>query len=121
MPFSTVVPAMVSVLALAHPSPAESTFTLSVRTESGALSSVTLECGPAGGSHPHADRACRTLDSVDGDFGRLPKEEILCPMIYAPVTATATGHWHGRPVVFSRGYQNRCAANAGTASVFDFS
>jgi hypothetical protein len=121
MPYSTVLPALASVLAMAGPAHPDSALTLTLRNDSAEIASVTLECGPAGGSHPHHDRACRTLDSVDGDFGRLPKEQILCPMDYAPVTATASGHWHARMVVFQRTYPNRCAANAGTASVFDFS
>ncbi|GAA5155540.1 MULTISPECIES: SSI family serine proteinase inhibitor [Amycolatopsis] len=121
MPLPTVVPALVSVLALAHPAPAQSALTLSVRDEAGRGSSVTLECGPTGGTHPHHDRACRTLDSVDGDFGKLPKEQILCTTIYAPVTVAATGHWHGRPVAYSREFPNRCNANAQTADVFNFS
>jgi hypothetical protein len=120
MPLSTVA-AVATLLAVAAPAHPDSSLTLTLRDDGGHIASVTLDCGPAGGSHPQHDRACRTLDSVDGDFDRLPQEQLLCPMIYAPVTATAAGHWHTRPVVFHRDYPNRCAANAATASVFDFS
>lgn len=109
------------MLAMAAPAHPDSALTLTLRNDSGEIASATLECGPAGGSHSQHDRACRTLASVDGDFTQLPKEQILCPMIYAPVTATASGHWHARPVVFAHTYPNRCVANAESASVFDFS
>ncbi|GAB2987239.1 subtilase-type protease inhibitor [Amycolatopsis acidiphila] len=120
MPLSTFA-AVATLLAVAAPAHHDSSLTLTLRDDAGRIASVTLDCGPAGGSHPQHDRACQTLDSVDGDFDRLPQEQLLCPMIYAPVTATATGHWHARPVGFSRSYPNQCSANAGTASVFDFS
>lgn len=109
------------MLAMAAPAHPESVLTLTLRNDSGEIASATLECGPAGGSHSHHDRACRALVAVDGDFAKLPKEQILCPMIYAPVTATASGHWQSRPVVFVHTYTNQCAANAESASVFDFS
>lgn len=120
MPLSTIA-AVATLLAVAAPAHPGSALTLTLRDDAGHSTSVTLACDPAGGSHPQRDRACKTLDSVDGDFDRLPQEQLLCPMIYAPVTASASGHWHARPVIFERGYPNRCAANAATASVFDFS
>ncbi|WP_236796967.1 SSI family serine proteinase inhibitor [Amycolatopsis sp. GM8] len=120
MALSTIA-AVATMLAVAAPAHPASSITLTLRADSGATTSVTLECDPPGGSHPQAARTCRTLASVHGDFGRLPAEQIMCPMIYAPVTATAYGHWHARPVAFHHEYANRCVANAQTASVFDFS
>ncbi|TNC19969.1 hypothetical protein FG385_31830 [Amycolatopsis alkalitolerans] len=108
------------MIAMAAPAHADTSITLSLRDEAGQGPSVTLECSPPGGTHPHAESACRTLTAVHGDFGKLPTKQRLCPMIYAPVTATALGHWHARPVVFHQTYPNRCVASAQTANVFDF-
>lgn len=120
MAVPAIFPVLLSAIALADPAHCVSSFELSVADSSGATTAVTLECDPSGGDHPHADRACRTLRSVDGDFTKLPDEQLMCPAIYDPVTVSATGHWGKRPVRFEREYPNRCAANADTASVFDF-
>lgn len=110
---------MATLLALvpAHP---EASMTLSLRGDEGTAAVVTLECDPAGGNHPHAARACAALEEADGDFANLPKQQTLCPLIYDPVTATASGSWHGRPVMAHREYPNRCAANADSGGVFGF-
>ncbi|HVV09371.1 SSI family serine proteinase inhibitor [Amycolatopsis sp.] len=118
MPVSTLLPALASVLALVPAPPADSMM-LSLRGDEG-TAVVTLDCEPAGGSHPHAERACAALTEADGDFGHLPKQNVLCPLIWDPVAATASGHWHGRPVLVQREYPNRCAANADSGGVFGF-
>jgi hypothetical protein len=41
-------------------------------------------------------------------------------MIYAPVTAEASGHWNGRAVEFTRRYAGRCAAGGESGGVFRF-
>ncbi|MTD59288.1 SSI family serine proteinase inhibitor [Amycolatopsis pithecellobii] len=119
MPFSTIA-AIATMLAVTAPAQPAASMTLTLRSDSGPIASVTLECDPAGGSHPEAERACTTLAAADGDFRRLKAEPRMCPMIYAPVTALAYGHWHGRPVAFHQSYPNRCVASSQTAGVFAF-
>lgn len=111
---------MLSAVALAGPVDGVISMDLAVRDSNGAATVVTLHCAPPGGNHPHPSRACETLRSVNGNFEDLPHEQIMCPAIYAPVTVSATGHWYKRPIEFEREFPNRCSANAGTASVFDF-
>ena len=81
---------------------------------------ATLDCFPAGGTHPHPQAACAALESVNGDFEALPNTHAICPHIVDPVTVTATGHWLGRPVLYVRTFPNRCLAAAGTDDVFGF-
>ncbi|WP_377267252.1 subtilase-type protease inhibitor [Peterkaempfera sp. SMS 1(5)a] len=85
------------------------------------LASVVLECDPDGGSHPDPAAACGALRRSGGDFRALrARQGVMCPMIYAPVTAEATGQWDGRPVRWVRSYANRCAAAAESGGVFGF-
>lgn len=76
-----------------------------------------LLCDPPVG-HPHAAEACAELAAADGDIGRIPPKDVFCPMVYAPVTARASGRWNGRPVDFQETYANTCAMNARTGAVF---
>lgn len=85
------------------------------------LGREVLECDPDGGSHPDPGPACAALRAAGGDFGRLhSRPGMMCPMIYAPVTAQATGVWAGRPVLFTHSYANRCAAAVESGGVFTF-
>ncbi len=81
---------------------------------------VSLYCDPPRGFHPHADLACRALEGARGRLDTLAPDRHMCPMVYAPVTATATGTWHGRPVSWERSYANSCVMDARTGSVFRF-
>ncbi|GHE93269.1 protease [Amycolatopsis deserti] len=122
MPLSALLPAAASVLALAAPpaqAPAASLM-LSLQDAAGRVVTVSLDCHPAGGSHPGKVKACTTLTTVDGDIDRIPGEATVCPMIYSPVTATARGHWRGKPVVYTHTFGNKCAAAAESAGVFEF-
>jgi hypothetical protein len=76
-----------------------------------------LFCDPPLG-HRHAAEACAELAAADGDIGRNPPKRVFCPMIYAPVTAHASGRWNGRPVHFQETYANTCVMNARTGAVF---
>ncbi|MFJ2393265.1 SSI family serine proteinase inhibitor [Streptomyces sp. NPDC087843] len=77
-----------------------------------------LLCDPPQG-HPHAAQACAELTAVEGDIGRLPVTPgVLCPMIYAPVTAAARGEWDGRPVTYAHTFANSCVMGAATGAVF---
>ncbi|MET7984906.1 subtilase-type protease inhibitor [Streptomyces sp. NPDC005281] len=82
---------------------------------------VLLLCDPPRG-HAHAARACRQLAAAGGDIGRIPRRSgTMCPMIYAPVTASAHGAWNGRRVDYTRAFSNSCAMKAETGAVFDLS
>ncbi|MFF3887258.1 subtilase-type protease inhibitor [Streptomyces sp. NPDC001914] len=80
---------------------------------------VLLLCDPPQG-HAHAARACRQLRAAGGDIGRIPRRAgSLCPMLYAPVTASAQGVWEGRRVDYRHAFSNSCVMGAETGAVFD--
>lgn len=81
---------------------------------------VTLRCDPAGGPQPYARAACSELDAASGGFDHIATTRRMCPMIFAPVTATATGTWQGHPVNWSRQYANSCVLAQHTGDVFSF-
>jgi len=85
-------------------------------------SSTTLQCSPAGGSHPDAEAACAALERVGGDFTALGDhgEQAVCTLEYAPVRLSATGFWQGTPVDYEKTFSNPCVARSRTAGVFDF-
>jgi hypothetical protein len=58
----------------------------------------TLVCDPAGGDHPDAEAACRTLSELDDPFAPVPPD-VMCTEVYGgPQTATVTGTFRGDPV-----------------------
>jgi hypothetical protein len=64
----------------------------------------TLNCEPAGGTHPDPAAACRQLLAAKNPFAPIPRG-IMCPMIAAgPQRATISGVFFGRHVAsnFSR-------------------
>ncbi|MDR7301195.1 SSI family serine proteinase inhibitor [Haloactinomyces albus] len=83
---------------------------------------VVLTCGPAGGTHPKAASACENLDRAGGKFSglRAGRDNAMCPLVYRPVTVTATGTWEGTPVKHEKTYSNACVLTAHTGPVFDF-
>jgi hypothetical protein len=89
---------------------------------SGAVRSTVLTCYPSGGSHPNASEACATLARANGDFDSLSgtQANAMCPLVYRPVTLTATGTWKNRPVQFEKTYPNACVGTSETGEVFDF-
>ncbi|MDQ4092186.1 MAG: subtilase-type protease inhibitor [Actinomycetota bacterium] len=81
---------------------------------------VTLRCDPPSGTHPHSESACRVLSEAGGDFTKIPGQPgTLCPDIYDPVTAIATGDYQGARVNFWRTYPNRCDLARHTAPLFE--
>ncbi|MDG9701228.1 SSI family serine proteinase inhibitor [Streptomyces sp. DH37] len=62
----------------------------------------TLDCHPAGGSHPDPPAACDAVDrAAQGprDPWRPVPEDALCGQVYGgPATARVTGMWQGRRV-----------------------
>ncbi|SCF56643.1 SSI family serine proteinase inhibitor [Streptomyces sp. Ncost-T10-10d] len=82
---------------------------------------VALFCPPAPDAHhPHAAAACAAIDRAEGDLDALPGSPRLCVEGYAPVTATATGTWDGRPVRWQRTFPDACVMDAVTGPVFRF-
>ncbi|MFI2206272.1 SSI family serine proteinase inhibitor [Streptomyces sp. NPDC020192] len=86
-------------------------------SEAGGTYGSLLRCDPPRG-HVHAAEACAELAAADGDIGRIPAENVICPMIFAPVTAHARGQWHGRQIDFRQTYANACILRARTGAVF---
>lgn len=122
MAFSIFAPVAASMLALAA-APASPATDLTLALDRGAgqaASVVDLRCEPPQGNHPDPARACSALSIVDGDFTRLPHTPQACPDLWAPVTATATGQWRGKPVRFTHTYSNTCVADAESSGVFAF-
>lgn len=82
---------------------------------------VLLRCHPTGGDHPKASAACTRLASRDGDLAALNADPgRACVLLYAPVTVTASGSWHGRLVRYQETFGNTCALRAKTGTVFQF-
>ena len=84
------------------------------------LGAAKLTCEPTGGDHANAKQACADLNSVNGDFTKLPRAELACILIYQPVTAVVTGNWGGSQVTFEKTYGNSCELGASTGAVFTF-
>ncbi len=81
---------------------------------------VTLRCDPASGTHPDPEGACQVLLDAGGDFTKIPEQPgTLCPNVYDPVTAIASGDYQGGQVVFRHTYSNRCDLARHTAPVFE--
>ena len=81
---------------------------------------VLLTCNPSGVTHPHATEACTDLATARGDFAKLPRKPVFCPMIYAPVTASASGTYEGKHINFHQEFDNRCLLARVTGRVFEF-
>ncbi|RFU43331.1 hypothetical protein DZF91_01760 [Actinomadura logoneensis] len=95
------------------------TLTYPGRDTSGART-VLLRCDPPGGDHPSPARACAELAAHHGAFDHQPDHNQLCPMIYRPVIARASGWWRGRDVHFRKQYGNDCVMHSRTGAVFAF-
>ncbi|MFI2640999.1 SSI family serine proteinase inhibitor [Streptomyces sp. NPDC018610] len=76
-----------------------------------------LRCDPPQG-HSHASAACAQLRSAGGDIRVIPRKEVFCSMIYAPVTVQARGQWQGRAVDYTETFPNACVMRARTGDVF---
>ena len=100
--------------------PPRATLHLTIAAGIGITADTVLTCAPAGGNHPHAAVACVELAAVAADLDRLPVKQLVCPMVYRPVTASAEGRWHGRGVIWSRTFSNPCIMQAATGAVFQF-
>jgi hypothetical protein len=55
----------------------------------------TLECGPAGGTHPQAAKACARLAATPSWFRPVPRD-VMCTQVYGgPAEALVTGTYRG--------------------------
>lgn len=102
--------------------PPESSLALSLRSSDGTIAFTQLLCDPTGGTHPTSAQACEALDEAGGEPAMLEaaRPGAICPMIHAPVHASAHGHWQGEPVHFTTTYDNSCVADAESGGVFGF-
>jgi hypothetical protein len=120
----SIAMATVAASATALPTAAAmpSTLTLTAATNGGTPHVVELTCDPVGGNHPDAWTACLQLAQVDGDIAAMPgtQAHIFCPMIFQPITVTATGLWRGRLVRFQDRYTNGCERDNRTGNLFRF-
>ncbi|GAB3877694.1 SSI family serine proteinase inhibitor [Kibdelosporangium lantanae] len=113
------------VLATAPASAAESSLFLSkqgpgVESLVGLPKLATLDCDPAGGTHPAYEDACAVLTRANGDFNKIRPLARVCTMQYSPVNAAVHGTWRGRQVDWKATFPNDCAAGAQTDMVFAF-
>lgn len=108
------------MIAMASPAYPVTDLTLTLDHGSRPAAAVDLRCEPPRGDHPDPFHACRVLSSVDGDFGRLPYDRMMCTEIWQPVFATASGRWRGHPVRWAHTYPNPCRAAAESSGIFDF-
>jgi hypothetical protein len=97
-------------------------FDLQIATPEGeVLASSTLTCGPAGGSHPNAEKACAQLSEADGDVSKIPAEDRICTREFKPVVLTAEGTWNSEKRSFKQQFGNRCEGVGDTGGVlFEF-
>ncbi|MFD0416603.1 SSI family serine proteinase inhibitor [Streptomyces sp. NPDC127108] len=88
--------------------PAADRLTVSVSEAGAGNGTYTLECAPAGGTHPSPDDACERLDQLAAEgvnpFMEVPRDAACTQQYGGPETARVQGTWQGRPVdtTFSR-------------------
>ncbi|GAA1989005.1 SSI family serine proteinase inhibitor [Kitasatospora viridis] len=106
--------------AQARPAAPDSQLRLTVVSANGSpLGSAELRCHPSGGDHPQAAAACAALDRSGGDLDRLAGTTgTLCYQLYAPVTASASGHWLDREVRWHQQFGNICELHSRTDPAF---
>lgn len=78
------------------------TVTVSESGNPAADGAFELECAPAGGSHPEAQRACDLLDeaveSGDNPFVATDRNAMCTQQAGGPATARVQGTWQGEDV-----------------------
>lgn len=83
---------------------------------------VTLTCGPTGGTHPRAAAACAIVDQVGGagleDMNLDPNA--ICTLEYNPYTVSVQGNDHFLWIDFVKTYDNPCVLNAHTGAFYQF-
>ncbi|GGQ82771.1 SSI family serine proteinase inhibitor [Couchioplanes azureus] len=111
----------VSTPAQAVPAASASSFVLAIVPEyGGPVSTATLRCEPAGGTHPHPIAACAQLESANGDFYAVEGTRGACTLEYRPVTAISVGDWRGTLITYRETFSNRCTMERATSGIFNF-
>ncbi|MEU0370754.1 SSI family serine proteinase inhibitor [Streptomyces sp. NPDC006283] len=71
-----------------------------------------LKCGPAGGTHPSAESACRRLEELAKQerdpFAPVPQDQMCTQQFGGPATARVTGTWRGRQIDATFDRSNGC-------------
>lgn len=63
---------------------------------------ATLQCGPAGGTHPRAAEACKEIAEAKGDIAAIrPYPQAGCLPVWQPVTISVRGVWDGKALDFT--------------------
>ncbi|MFG2490881.1 SSI family serine proteinase inhibitor [Streptomyces caniferus] len=81
---------------------------------------VRLTCPDVHRRHPHAAAACDALAWARGNLDALPGHPQSCTREYDPITATATGTWHGIVVNWHKEFPNGCTMDSATGPLFRF-
>lgn len=71
----------------------------------------TLTCNPAGGTVPHAVRACRVLMRLEKPFGPTPPGTICTDLALGPQKAKVTGRLRGERVSAALSVAGGCEIN----------
>ena len=86
----------------------------------GVLMSVTLTCGPAGGTHPYPEQACADIAAANGSIAAVPPRAGLgCLALWQPVEISASGIWGGKVVAFKETQANVGCARISHGYVFN--
>jgi hypothetical protein len=71
-----------------------------------------LTCGPAGGTHPTPQAACRHLDKAADEgkdlFAPTPRDQMCAEIFGGPQRATVKGSFRGKPVNAQFARNNSC-------------
>jgi len=100
---------------LLNPAPAQSHLTLTYASQT-----VRLACDPTAGDHPEAAQACAVLRRAGVDPARIKPAQVMCMMLWQPVTARIAGTWRGARVTWSHQYGNSCEMTRATGVLFKF-
>jgi Subtilisin inhibitor-like len=115
----TTTVALLAGFAPGHSAP-QSQLTLTYRGQTGHADVVRLTCNPDGGLHPEAGQACAILRSTGADPAKIKPAQLMCMMLYAPVTAQLAGTWRGKRVKWAHQYGNGCEMTRATGVLFKF-
>lgn len=94
------------------PTPGPTDLTIVVDDGTGARTTWTLTCDPAGGSHPDPAAACTVLTSKGRQALPPKRKDVACTAVYGgPQTATVRGTWQGRQVFSTFSRTDGCEIN----------
>ncbi|MEV6851743.1 SSI family serine proteinase inhibitor [Actinoplanes sp. NPDC051411] len=106
---------LIAAALLFNPAPAQSHLTLTY-----AAQTVRLACNPTAGDHPEAAQACAVLRRTGADPAKIKPAQVMCVMLWQPVTARIAGTWRGAPVKWTHQYGNSCEMTRATGVLFKF-